>query len=150
MRTLITAMVTTLLAISTALGADGMVTKPSAFSVAETIERLEKGARERNFVVVARVDHAAAATKAGLDLRPTVLLIFGNPKGGTPLMQSAPSIGLDLPLKALAWEDAAGRVWLAYNDPEWLAQRHGVSGRAELVKGMSNALDQLTEAATKR
>ncbi len=150
MRGLIPAMLITMLAVSPALGADGMVTKPSAFSVAETIERLEKGARERDFVIVARVDHAAAATKAGLELRPTVLLIFGNPRGGTPLMQSAPSIGLDLPLKALAWEDAAGRTWLAYNDPQWLAQRHGVSGRPELVQRMSTALDQLTDAATKR
>jgi uncharacterized protein (DUF302 family) len=138
------------LAFSPALGAEGMVTKPSAFSVAETIDRLEKGARERDLVIVARIDHAAAAAKAGLDLRPTVLLIFGNPRGGTPLMQSAPSIGLDLPLKALAWQDAGGQTWLAYNDPEWLAQRHGVTGRAEAVKGMSKALDQLTEAATKR
>lgn len=150
MRVLITAMFIIILAFSPALAADGMVTKPSAFSVAETIDRLEKAARELDLVIVARVDHAAAAAKVGLELRPTVLLIFGNPKGGTPLMQSAPSIGLDLPLKALAWQDAAGRTWLAYNNPEWLAQRHGVAGRAELVKGMSNALDQLTEAATKR
>jgi uncharacterized protein (DUF302 family) len=150
MRRLIPAMLITVLAVSPASGADGIVTKPSAFSVAETIERLEKNARERDFVIVARIDHAAAATKAGLELRPTVLLIFGNPKGGTPLMQNAPSIGLDLPLKALAWEDAAGRTWLAYNDPQWLAQRHGLSGRPELVQRMSTALDQLTDAATKR
>ncbi|MGH7333258.1 MAG: DUF302 domain-containing protein [Candidatus Rokuibacteriota bacterium] len=143
-------MLTTAVAFSPALGADGIVTKPSAFPVAETIERLEKSARERDFVIVARIDHAAAATKAGLELRPTVLLIFGNPRGGTPLMQSAPSIGLDLPLKALAWEDAAGRTWLAYNDPQWLAQRHGLTGRPELVQRMSTALDQLTDAATKR
>jgi uncharacterized protein (DUF302 family) len=147
MRRLIPAMLITVLAVSPASGADGIVTKPSAFSVAETIERLEKNARERDFVIVARIDHAAAATKAGLELR---LLIFGNPKGGTPLMQNAPSIGLDLPLKALAWEDAAGRTWLAYNDPQWLAQRHGLSGRPELVQRMSTALDQLTDAATKR
>jgi uncharacterized protein (DUF302 family) len=150
MRALITALLAIVVAVSPALGADGLVTKPSAFSVAETIERLEKGARERDFVIVARVDHAAAATKAGLDLRPTVLLIFGNPRGGTPLMQSAPSIGLDLPLKALAWEDANGRTWLAYNDPQWLAQRHGISGRPEVVQRMSTVLDQLTDAATKR
>jgi uncharacterized protein (DUF302 family) len=150
MRRLIPAMLVTVLAISPVSGADGIVTKPSAFSVAETIERLEKNARERDFVIVARIDHGAAATKAGLELRPTVLLIFGNPKGGTPLMQSAPSIGPDLPLKALAWEDAAGRTWLAYNDPQWLAQRHGLSGRPELVQRMSTVLDQLTDAATKR
>jgi uncharacterized protein (DUF302 family) len=150
MRRLIPAMLITVLAVSPASGADGIVTKPSAFSVAETIERLEKNARERDFVIVARIDHAAAATKAGLELRPTVLLIFGNPKGGTPLMQSAPSMGLDLPLKALAWEDATGRTWLAYNDPQWLAQRHGLGGRPELVQRMSTALDQLTDAATKR
>jgi uncharacterized protein (DUF302 family) len=114
----------------------------------EAIDRLEKAARGRDLVVVARVDHAAAAAKAGLELRPTLLLIFGNPKGGTPLMQSAQSIGLDLPLKALAWQDAEGRTWLAYNDPAWLAQRHGVTGRAELVTGLSKALDQLSAGAT--
>jgi uncharacterized protein (DUF302 family) len=150
MGALIIAMLMAIVAISPALAADGMVRKASAFSVAETIDRLEKGARERDFVIVARIDHAAAAAKAGLELRPTVLLIFGNPKGGTPLMQSGPSIGLDLPLKALAWEDATGRVWLAYNEPRWLAQRHGVTGRAELVQGMARALDQLTDTATKR
>jgi uncharacterized protein (DUF302 family) len=150
MGALIIAMLMAIVAISPALAADGMVMKASAFSVAETIDRLEKVARERDFVVVARIDHAAAAAKAGLELRPAVLLIFGNPKGGTPLMQSGPSIGLDLPLKALAWEDATGRVWLAYNEPQWLAQRHGVTGRAELVQGMAKALDQLTDTATKR
>ena len=129
--------------------AGGLVTKQSQYSVAETIDRLERAAKERGLVVIARVDHAGAAQKAGSMLRPTQLLIFGNPKAGTPLMQSAQTIGIDLPLKALAWEDAAGQVWLAYNDPAWLTERHGVQGRAEIVKAMTAALEALTDTATK-
>ncbi len=129
--------------------AGGLVTKRSQYSVVETVDRLERAAKERGLVVVARVDHAGAAQKAGLTLRPTQLLIFGNPKAGTPLMQSAQSIGIDLPLKALAWEDETGQVWLAYNDPAWLAERHGVKDRAEIVKAMTGVLEALTDAATK-
>lgn len=97
--------------------AGGLVTKPSPYPVAETMDRLERAVKDRELVVIARVDHAAAAQKAGLTLRPTQLLIFGNPKAGTLLMQTAQSIGIDLPLKALVWEDHKGQVWLAFNDP---------------------------------
>jgi uncharacterized protein (DUF302 family) len=129
---------------------DGLVTKPSMHSVAETMDRLERAVKERDLVVIARVDHAAAAQRAGLTLRPTQLLIFGSPRAGTPLMQSARTVGIDLPLKALAWEDEHGKVWLAFNAPAWLAARHGVGGEAaEGIRAMAGALDALTDAATK-
>src|SRR5262245_15861232 len=126
----------------------GLVAKRSPYPVAETMDRLERAVKDRELFVIARVDHAAAAQRVGLALRPTQLLIFGNPKGGTPLMQSAPSIAIDLPLKAVAWEDDKGQVWLAYNDPGWLAMRHGVSDRAEIIKAMTAAIEALTDAAT--
>ena len=128
---------------------EGLVAKPSPYPVVETMNRLERVVRERGLIVVARVDHAAAAQKAGLTLRPTELLIFGNPKAGTPLMQSAQSVGIDLPLRVLGWEDDKGQIWLAYNDPGWLAARHGVSDRAEVVRAITRALDALTDAVTK-
>jgi uncharacterized protein (DUF302 family) len=129
---------------------DGLVTKPSLYPVAETMDRLERAVKERDLVVIARVDHAAAAQRAGLSLRPTQLLIFGSPRAGTPLMQSARTIGIDLPLKALAWEDEQGKVWLAFNAPAWLAARHGVGGEgAEVIRAMAGTLDALTDAATK-
>jgi uncharacterized protein (DUF302 family) len=117
----------------------GLVTTRSPYSVTETMDRLERAVRDRDLIVVAPVDHAAAAQKpdpdarpgppAGLTLRPTQLLIFGNPKAGTPLMQSAQSIGIDLPLKVLVWEDGQGQVWLGYNDPAWLAAGVATVGR---------------------
>jgi uncharacterized protein (DUF302 family) len=98
--------------------------------------------------VFARIDHAAGAAAVGLSLRPTEVLIFGNAKGGTPLMQSVQSIGLDLPLKALAWQDASGRTWLSYNDPAWLARRHGLGGEAgAAISAMTSALAAVTKAA---
>jgi uncharacterized protein (DUF302 family) len=129
--------------------AGGLVTKPSPYPVAETMDRMERAVKDRELVVIARVDHAAAAQKAGLTLRPTQLLIFGNPKAGTLLMQTAQSIGIDLPLKALVWEDDKGKVWIAFNDPSWLAARHGVSDRAEVVRAMTAATEALTDAVTK-
>ncbi len=128
-----------------AFAVGGLVVKPSPYPVAETMDRLERAVKERQLTVIARVDHAAGAQKAGLTLRPTQLLIFGNPKAGTPLMESSRSIGIDLPLKALAWEDDKGKVWLAYNDPVWLAARHGVGDRIEIVRAMLTALEALTE-----
>jgi uncharacterized protein (DUF302 family) len=106
---------------------NGLVTIASSHSVKATIDRLEADARSKGLTIFARVDHAGGAAAIGLALRPTELLIFGNAKGGTPLMQAAQSSGIDLPLKALAWEDAAGTVWLSYNDPAWLAERHGIA-----------------------
>ena len=103
----------------------GMIDVPSPYSVPETLARLESILKERGLTIFARVDHSGEAERAGLKMRPTQLLIFGSPKGGTPVMVAAPSVAIDLPLKALAWEDERGRVWLSYNAPEYLQQRHG-------------------------
>jgi uncharacterized protein (DUF302 family) len=108
----------------------GLITVASNFPAQETMDRLAAEVQSRGMTVFARVDHAAGAAEVGLDLRPTEVIVFGNARGGTPLMQAAQSIGLDLPLKALVWKDAAGKVWLAYNDPDWLAQRHGLGAEA--------------------
>jgi uncharacterized protein (DUF302 family) len=105
---------------------NGLMHLSSKYSVEQTMQRLEALLQERGITVFARIDHSGEAAKVGMTMRPTKLLIFGSPKGGTPLMQAAPSIAIDLPLKALFWEDGDGRVWLTYNDPAYLHQRHNV------------------------
>ena len=105
---------------------DGMVDVASNYSVAETIERLEALVNSKQLTVFARIDFSGDAVKAGLSMPPTQMLIFGSPKAGTPLMLAAPRVAIDLPLKALAWQDASGRVWLSYNAPEYLKSRHGL------------------------
>ena len=125
--------------ISPTYAADGVVSIPSTQSVKSTVDRLETVVKDAGFAIVARVDHAGAAAKADLTLRPTELLIFGNPKGGTPLMQAQQTAGLDLPLKMLAWQDEAGKVWISYNAPRWLGTRHG------LGEAKTPALDALGE-----
>jgi uncharacterized protein (DUF302 family) len=122
----------------------GMIDVPSPYSVPETLSRLESVLKERGLTVFARVDHSGEAEKAGLEMRPTQLLIFGNPKGGTPVMIAAPSVAIDLPLKALVWEDERGRVWLSYNAPEYLQQRHGIP--PDLVKNLSGASGLIQKA----
>jgi uncharacterized protein (DUF302 family) len=107
------------------MGNNGLVTVSSAHGVKETIDRFEGDVKSKGMTIFARIDHAAGAEAVGLTLRPTELLIFGNARGGTPLMQSHQTLGIDLPLKVLAWEDADGKVWLSYNEPGWLAARHG-------------------------
>jgi uncharacterized protein (DUF302 family) len=114
---------------------NGIVNVSSKYSVPETLERLQLVVKSRGLMVFARIDFSSDAAKAGLRMRPTQLLIFGNPKAGTPLMVASPSIALDLPLKALAWEDGDGKVWLSYNQPEYLKQRHGLPD--ELMKNIS-------------
>ena len=110
--------------------------------------RLEAEVKAKGMTVFARVDHTAGAEAVGLALRPTDLLIFGAAKGGTPLMQAAQTIGIDLPLKALVWQDGSGATWLAYNDPEWLAKRHGLGSQTEApLKAMSGALGAIAAAA---
>jgi uncharacterized protein (DUF302 family) len=126
-----------------------MITKKSSHSVVVTMDRLEAAVKEKGIGVVARVDHAAAAKKADMTLKPTQVLIFGNPKLGTPLMQSNPTSGLDLPLKILAWEDAAGAVWVGYTAPADLVARYQIGDRAEVVQKMTGVLDALTTQATK-
>jgi uncharacterized protein (DUF302 family) len=112
------------------------------------MERLEEEIRAQGMKVFARIDHATGAAEAGLELRPTELIIFGNARGGTPLMQASHTAGIDLPLKALVWQDAAGKTWLSYNEPSWIAQRHGVANAEPVVSKMSAALSAMSRKAT--
>jgi uncharacterized protein (DUF302 family) len=125
-----------------------LVTLPSAFGATETVERLQSLLAQKKIQVFADIDHAAAAKQVGLSLRPTRVLIFGNPQAGTPLMQSRQTIGLDLPLRILVWEDEAGKVWLTYCRLEVLTQSHHVLDRDEAVKGLGAGLAALARAAT--
>jgi uncharacterized protein (DUF302 family) len=111
-----------------------MIHLRSPYPVPETLERLEAALHSKNVTVFARVDHSGEAEKAGMKMPPTQLIIFGSPKAGTPLMIAAPTVAIDLPLKALAWEDPEGQVWLSYNDPEYLKSRHGFPD--ELMKNI--------------
>jgi len=130
---------------------DGLISVSSGFGPKETLDRLEAEVKARGMTVFARVDHAAGAAAVGLQLRPTVVLIFGNAKAGTPLMQANQTIGIDLPLKALVFEDASGKVWLTYNDPHWLAGRHGLAAStAGVVDAMAVALRAVAEKATRQ
>src|SRR5271155_541050 len=115
--------------------ASGVIDVSSRYSVPETLARLQSILKEKGVTVFARVDHSGEAEKAGLKMRPTQLLIFGSPKAGTPLMVVSPTLAIDLPLKALAWEDADGKVWLSYNTPEYLQQRHNIP--PDLIKNIS-------------
>lgn len=127
---------------------DGLITLPSAHPVAATIDRLTRLVEARGLHVFARIDHADGAANAGMSLRPTQLIIFGNPEGGTPLMLDRQTTGIDLPIKALAWEDAEGHVWLSYNDPAWIAQRHGLGEASRsAVDAMKSALAVLLTSA---
>ena len=131
------------------MAADGLITIKSSFGPEETMNRFESEVRAKGMTVFAHIDHAAGAAAVGLSLRPTDLLIFGNAKGGTPLMQSVQTIGIDLPLKALVWQDAAGVTWLSYNDPAWLAKRHGADHETEAtVSAMTAALTAVAKKAT--
>jgi uncharacterized protein (DUF302 family) len=131
------------------MAAQGLTTLRSSYGPKDTMNRLEAEVRAKGMTVFARIDHAAGARAAGLSLRPTEVLIFGNAKAGTPLMQSVQTVGIDLPLKALVWQDSSGDTWLSYNDPAWLAQRHGVSGEtAAAISTMTAALGAVAKAAT--
>ena len=125
-----------------------LVTLPSAHGAAETLERLKALLAQKGIEVFAHIDHAAGAREVGLPLRPTQVLIFGNPRAGTPLMQSRQTIGLDLPLRALVWEDEAGKVWLTYHPPGFLARFHQVIDRDDTVRALDAGLAALASAAT--
>jgi uncharacterized protein (DUF302 family) len=126
-----------------------LIVKKSPHSVSETLDRLSDVLKARGISVVARVDHSGAAAKSGLSLRPTALLIFGNPKLGTPLMQANQKVGLDLPMKVLAWQDEKGQVWLAYAKPERLKDGHGLQGQDATLQQMAKALNSLTDEAVR-
>jgi uncharacterized protein (DUF302 family) len=127
---------------------DGLITVESRFPVSETIDRLAAAATEAGLLVFARIDHAKGAHDIGMELRPTELLIFGHPRGGTPLMLESQPSGIDLPLKALAWQDEQGRVWLTWNDAQWLAERHRLgAASAAAVQAMNSGTNGLARAA---
>jgi uncharacterized protein (DUF302 family) len=130
-----------------AIAADGLITLKSNYSVEKTADRLESLLNEKGMTLFKRVDHTEGAKGVGLDLRPTELIIFGNPKVGTPLMQCQQTAAIDLPQKALIWEDEAGEVWLAYNDPEYMAERHGLEGCDKAIKKVKGALKKFAEGA---
>ena len=131
-----------------AMAADGLVTLRSSYAPKDTMNRLETEVKAKGLTVFAGIDHAAGAADVGLPLPPTELLIFGNAKGGTPLMQSVQTIGIDLPLKVLVWQDAAGKTFLSYNDPSWIAERHGLGHGADATLGaLTGALSALAKAA---
>jgi len=132
---------------------NGLTTLPSAHGAKETMDRLEAEVKSKGMTVFARIDHAAGAKAAGLALRPAEVLIFGNAKGGTPLMQALQTTGIDLPLKALVWEDPGGKAWLSYNEPAWIAQRHGDAAQvgeqvSEVTGRLAGALAALAKTAT--
>lgn len=127
--------------------APGLITKKSPHSAEATLDRLERVLKDNGVNVAMRWDHAAKAADVDLELGATELLLFGNPALGSHMFTSEQTAGIDLPMKALAWTDEDGQTWLAYNDPEWLAERHGIDDRDDVVEKMSNALDNLTSAA---
>jgi uncharacterized protein (DUF302 family) len=126
---------------------EGLTSIRSSFGPKETMDRLEAEIRAQRMTVFARIDHAGAAAVVGLKLAPTELIIFGNARAGTPLMQSVQTVGIDLPLKVLVWEDAGGKTCLSYNEPSWIARRHGVANADAIVSKMTNLLSAITTTA---
>ena len=126
---------------------EGLTTVPSRFGPKETMDRLATEIQSREIKVFARIDHAAGAAEVGLTLRPTELIIFSNARGGTPLMQSVQTIEIDLPLKALVWQDAGGKTWISYDEPNWIAQRHGVANAEPILSKMADLLSVISSAA---
>jgi uncharacterized protein (DUF302 family) len=120
---------------TTSFPGNGLIHVSSPYSVPQTLERVESILRAKNLTIFAIIDHSGEAEKVGLSMRPTQLIIFGSPKAGTPMMIASPSLAIDLPLKALVWQDAEEKVWVSYNDPNYLKQRHNISD--ELLKNIS-------------
>ena len=133
---------------STIYADDGLISLKSSHNVKTTADRLENELKQKGMTVFIRINHAEGAQKVGKKLRPTELIVFGNPKVGTPLMQCRQSTAIDLPQKALIWEDEKGQVWLSYNDPHYLVERHGITGCAEVIKKVEKALSNFAKAAT--
>ena len=127
---------------------EGLVTVASQYSVRETIDRLARIVMEKGSFILARIDHADNARTVGLELRPTEMILFGNPSAGTLLMQESQTSGIDLPLRALAWQDQAGKVWFTYNSATWLAERHGIIAGKQVVAAIQTGLDLVCQYAT--
>jgi len=127
---------------------EGLTSIPGSLGPKETMDRLEAEIRAKGLTIFARIDHAAGAAEVGLPLAPTNVIIFGNARGGTPLMQSAQTVGIDLPLKILVWQDAANNTWLSYNEPRWIAQRHGIAGVESTIDKMADLLAAIAREAS--
>ena len=128
---------------------DGMTAWTSSYSFQESVQRMHEAVRQQGMSVFGHIDHAAAAAEVGLELRPLQVLVFGNALAGTKLMQTAPTIGIDLPLRAMIWVDEEGTTWLAYNDPGWIAARHDArSGNEDVLANMRRALTAIAEYVT--
>lgn len=148
MRQLILTLIAIFFFSSMAIADSGLVSVKSSHTVKETADRLENILQKNGMTLFARIDHAAGARKVGKELRPTEVLIFGNPKVGTPLMLCGQSMAIDLPQKALIWKDETGQVWFSYNLPEYMAKRHNTKGCLELIKKVQGVLANFTAAAT--
>ena len=135
--------------VSLASADDGLISIKSSHDVKRTADLLESYIKKKGMTVFIRINHAEGAQKVGKVLRPTELLIFGNPKVGAPLMQCSQRVAIDLPQKALIWKDEAGQVWLSYNDPKYLANRHGIKDCGEVIKKIGKALDNFAKTATR-
>ena len=148
MRKLLLTLVMGFFLVSLASADSGLVSVKSAHDVKTTGDRLEAILKEKGMNVFVRINHTEGARNVGKELRPTELLVFGNPKVGTPLMQCGQTVGIDLPQKALIWQDESGQVWLTYNDPQHLAMRHGIGGCKAVLDKVKNALKNFARAAT--
>lgn len=149
MKRIIASFLIILALVSVSYADSGIVSVKSSHSVEDTTDRLVKALETKGMTVFNRINHAEGAKKIGSSLLPTELVIFGNPKVGTPLMVCSRSVAIDLPQKALIWEDDKGQVWLSYNNPTYLAERHGISGCQEVLKKVAGALKNFAAAATK-
>jgi len=148
MKNLIIIVISTLFFASPLIAAEGVINVPSAFKVEETANRMKSILQKKGMTLFNQIQHSDGAAKAGIDLRDTVLLIFGNPKVGSPLMQCQQSVAIDLPQKALIWEDEKAQVWISYNDPRYIQKRHNIPGCEEVISKIEKALAGITKAAS--
>jgi uncharacterized protein (DUF302 family) len=148
MKRIIIALVSTLILSTPVFAVEGMIDIESSFTVTETATRLEKVLNKKGMTIFARINHSEGARKVGIELRETALIIFGNPKAGSPLMKCQQTVAIDLPQKALIWENMSGKVWLSYNAPSYLAKRHKIKGCEEALTKVEKALAAIARAAT--
>jgi uncharacterized protein (DUF302 family) len=150
MKRMLIALISTLVLSTPVLATEGMVDTESIFTVSETASRLEKILKEKGMTIFARINHSEGAQKVGIDLRGTEIIIFGNPKAGSPLMKCQQTVAIDLPQKALIWEDMNGKVWLSYNAPGYLEKRHNIKGCEEALAKVKKALAGIAKAVTSK
>lgn len=147
MKHIIITLLILIISVVTVSAEEGLISVKSRHDAKTTADRLVAALNAKGMNIFIRIDHAKGAKQAGLELRPTELVIFGNPKVGTPFMKCGQSVAIDLPQKALIWEDRNGQVWLSYNDPAYLAKRHGITGCEDVIQKISGALSNFANAA---